>query len=616
MADKHVMETVVKLAGSVDPSLGKSAGKAAKALDKMNMKAIGMKVAFAAGALVAVKALADVSVGLYKLGASFDKAYDTIRVGTGATGKDLEALKGTFKDVYSSVPTSMEDAGKAVADYNTRLGLTGDKLSGLSKQAIAVSNMLGEDLNTTIQSSSQAFQVWNVNANDMSKSMDYAFKVSQATGIGFNELMQSMKTVGPQMQSLGFTFEQSAAMMGQMEKAGVNTNEALKAMKKSVGEFAKNGLSASEGFKTYAEAIKNAKTETEAVSLASEVFGQRAGSTMASAIRSGAMSIEAFTQAMQDSDESIMKAMWDTASAEEKFKLLGQQFQTMIEPLASGLFDAINDIMPIFMKALKDLQPSIESVVAAMLPVIKTFIPLIAQTMNDILPPLIEIIMTILPALSSILTSLGPVLKLLSFTIGTGINVALKGIIPIFKDLMSILTNLIDFVTNIFTGRWKEAWQNIVNVVVSLFRGLKDILLAPFKSVLNAVDNIKAKVSGGKTPDAKIPALAAGGFTNGLSFAGEAGREAVISFDPAYRSDNISTWLKAGEMLGVASGSGNNSYNLGGFTFTPNIYITESMSGDDIVSKLKNAEGEFCDMIDEWMERKSLGRYNTMSIQY
>lgn len=49
----------------------------------------------------------------------------------------------------------------------------------------------------------------------------------------------------------------------------------------------------------------------------------------------------------------------------------------------------------------------------------------------------------------------------------------------------------------------------------------------------------------------KIPALAHGGFTQGVSIAGEAGTEAVISFMPTVRSENINTWQQAGRMLGV-----------------------------------------------------------------
>ena len=614
MADKHIMETVVKLAGAVDPSLGKATKNATKALGGLDMKAVGMKVAFAGAAIVAVKAVVDITKALYQLGTEFDKAYDTIRIGTGATGEQLEGLKSTFKDVYGSVPGSMEDASKAVADYNTKLGLTGKELEGMSKKAILASQLLDEDLNSTIENSSKVFQAWNVDAKDMENEMDYLFKVSQSTGMGMNNLMTNLQQYGPQLKTLGYSFEQSAAMIGQMEKAGLRTEEVMAAMKKSVGVFAEEGLDASKGLQVYTDAIKNAKTETEAITLANEVFGKRAGSTMANAIRSGAMAIDDLTASLQANGESIDKAFWDTADAAEKMEILQHQFQNAIEPLAGALFDAVADIMPTLMELFKTLEPVIQQLAQALAPVIKEIVGIIAELM----PALTDILMAILPPLADLLIELCPVIKFLAAAIGITLSAAIKALAPVINNIISILTNLIQFLVNIFTGKWKDAWQNIINMVKNLFEGFKNILLAPFKAVGNAIDAVKGKIGKSKSSgDGKeVPKLAKGGFTNGISIAGEAGREAVISFDPAYRSDNISTWLKAGQMLGVSGTGSSNSFNLGGVTFSPNLYFTQKMSDDEVVQAVERAGSEFMDMIQYKMAELSGVNYSAVSNRY
>ena len=586
MSDKRIMETVVKLAGSIDPSLAKSIQDTTLKIGKMNVKAIAMGAAFASAAAVAVKAL-------YDLGAEFDNAYDAIRVGTGATGEALEALKQDFKDVYGSVPTTMEDASKAIADYNTRLGLTGEELQELSKQAIAVSGMLEEDLGTTIETSSQAFQQWGINAKDMGKQMDYIFKVSQSTGIGFNELMLNMQQYGPQLQDMGYSFEEASAMMGQMEKAGVNTTEVLAAMKKAVGTLAKEGISASAGMQIYYEKIKNAKTAAEAAALANEVFGARAGSTMASAIRNGTMAIDDFTKSLKASDETIMGAMWDTADAAEKFGMLQQKLKLLIEPLASGVFDHVASLFPVIARLFEQLSPIIEELV-------------------EVSAPLVEVIFT---ALADILEALSPVISALAVVISSVLTGAIRTAMPMFNNMINILKNLIDFVVNVFSGQWGKAWENVINIVKNIFEGFKSACLAPFKLVLETINSFWGKVTSGGGNASPIPAYASGGFTNGLSFAGEAGTEAVISFNPAYRAKNLDIWQKAGQLLGVGSSSGG-SYNLGGFTFSPKLYISETVSADDVINKLKDAEGEFCDMIDEWLSRKTAGSYVSSSYSY
>ena len=114
--------------------------------------------------------------------------------------------------------------------------------------------------------------------------------------------------------------------------------------------------------------------------------------------------------------------------------------------------------------------------------------------------------------------------------------------------------------------------------------------------------------------------LATGGFTDGVSIAGEAGQEAVISFDPAYRNKNLSYWAEAGQRLGVddslldlmTAGGNSHTINLGGVNFSPRVSINGSGTNtkQDLIKALKQEEGEFMDMLEEfiaWKEAESYG---------
>lgn len=204
MANGKTMQAVVNLAGSIDPSLGKAIEQAQKKISGLNVKALAVGAAVGGIAVATGKAVVEAGKYMKDLGASFDDAADAIRIGTGATGDALDGLLDDFDAVYKSVPTTMEDASKAIADYNTRLGLTGPQLQEISKQAIQVSDMLGDDLGSVIEESSQAFQQWNIDADDMGGAMDYIFKVSQSTGMGFTDLMADMQKFGPQLQEMGY----------------------------------------------------------------------------------------------------------------------------------------------------------------------------------------------------------------------------------------------------------------------------------------------------------------------------------------------------------------------------------------------------------------------------
>ena len=168
MASGKVFEAVVSIAGQIDPSLEKSISKAQKSTSGLGK---GLKIAGAIGAagVVAIGTAAVAATkGLFDLGQSYKDASNTIRIGTGATGEALDELNDSMKEVYQSVPTSLDDASTAIADLNTRLGLTGDNLETMAEQSLMVTKTLGDDTSGVIEQSSQAFQQWNIAAEDMS----------------------------------------------------------------------------------------------------------------------------------------------------------------------------------------------------------------------------------------------------------------------------------------------------------------------------------------------------------------------------------------------------------------------------------------------------------------
>ena len=647
MADKK-LTAIVELAGAISPSLEKTIKNAQKTIGGLNLKAVAIGTAFVAGTTLAVKAAADMGKALYNLGSEFDSAYDAIRIGTGATGEDLEALQGTMKDVYTSIPASMEDSAKAIADYNTRLGLTGDELADMSKKALQVSSMLETDLDTTIEQSSKALQQWGIDSKDMGDKMDYIFKVSQSTGMGFDDLMLSMQQYGPQLQDMGYSFEQASALMGQMEKAGVNTSEVLGAMKKAVGTLAKEGYSASDGMQLYYEKIMNAGSAAEATALANEVFGARAGSTMAAAIRDGSLAVDELTKSLEGNSESIDKAYWDTADFAEKWGLLQNQMKVAFEPVAMAVFDGLADLMPVVSNLMQQMAPVIADLVTQLTPFITevftkfgeilgiigpglaelagSLLPPIMAIITALLPPLMQVVEALLPALVDIVKALSPVIGFLATMIGSVLTQAINLFMPYVQNIIGVFTNLISFFTNIFSGQWGAAWDNIVNVFKNIFGAVVNYALMPLNTLIGLINVVIEGFNqiqlpdwvpgiGGKglniplIPMINAPKFATGGFTDGVSIAGEAGTEAVISFDKAYRNKNIGIWEKAGQMLGVSSSG--SSIEIGGLTI--NFDVSGSQSPQEVVDAIKNNIHDVVDELVDEMQRRAFGNYGTCS---
>lgn len=671
------LQAVVNLAGSIDPSLGKAIESAQKKISSLNVKALAVGAAVGGIAVATGKAVVEAGKYLKDLGSQFDEAADAIRIGTGATGDALDGLLDDFDEVYKSVPTTMEDASKAIADYNTRLGLTGPQLQEISKQALQVSDMLGDDLGGVIEESSQAFQQWNIDADNMGGAMDYIFKVSQSTGMGFTDLMSNMQKFGPQLQEMGYSFETASALMGQLDKAGVNTEEVLSAMKKSVGALAKEGISASDGLAMYYEQIKNAGTAAEAASIASEIFGTKAGSTMAAAIRDGTLAVGDLTESLLENGETIAGAAEDTYDFAERLQIMKQGLEVALKPMANTVFDGLNKFMPVLQKLMEQIVPVISDAVEAAAPFVEEFLmgaadaledvlPLISQLAADLLPILTQLMSTLLPPLLSLVQTLLPPLMQIVGAILPPIASLLSTILPMITQIVSavlpVLVQIISALLPVITPLLEVALQIVNDVIMPLLPPLMQIvqallpplvsllnlvmpilspllaLLQPIASVLGTIADVIAKiVSFGSGVISKIAGLfggggggggvsgfATGGFTSGPSIAGEDPRyptEAVISFNPAYRSENLEYWAKAGQMLGASnesdyellSGGSSTSvvYDLSGLSFSPQIKIEGDTDEDALIRKLRELEPEFIDFVLEALSRREGGTYVT-----
>lgn len=694
MASGKTLQAVVNLAGSIDPSLGKAIEQAQNKISGLNVKALAVGAAVGGIAVATGKAVVEAGKYLKELGGEFDEAADAIRIGTGATGEALDALLDDFDEVYKSVPTTMEDASKAIADYNTRLGLTGPVLQDISKQAIQVSDMLGDDLGSVIEESSQAFQQWNIAADDMGGAMDYIFKVSQSTGMGFTDLMSDMQKYGAQLQEMGYSFETASALMGQLDKAGVNVDEVLGAMKKSVTSLANEGLSASEGLAMYYEQIKNAGSAAEAASIASEIFGTRAGSTMAAAIRDGSLAVEDLTGSLLENGETIAGAAEDTYDFAERLQVMKQGLEVALKPMANTIFDGLNKFMPVLQKLMEQIVPVISEAVEAAAPFVEEFlmgaadaledvlplisqlasslIPILTQLMSTLLPPLLSLVQTLLPPLMEIVSAILPPIASLLTTILPIITQIVSAVLPvlvsIISSLLPVITPLLEIALQIVNSVIMPLLPPLMQIVeallppvVSLLNVLMTLLspllslLQPIASVLGTIANVIAKiVSFGAGVIDKIAGLfgggggggvsgfATGGFTSGPSIAGEDPlypTEAVISFNPAYRSQNLAYWAQAGQMLGATendltvsarsaraiasndadsdyellSGGSSTSivYDLSGLSFSPQIKIEGDTDEDALIRKLRELEPEFIDFVLEALARREGGTYVT-----
>ena len=529
-AKNKILQAVVEIAGNVSPTLASSIQGTIGQLDKLNLKALATAGAIAGGVAATVKAVYKAGKYLVNLGTQFDDAEDAIRVGTGATGDALEALMNDFNAVYSAVPTTMEDAATAIADYNTLLGLTGEELQQLSIQALQVANMLDADLGDVVESSSKAFAQWGIDAEEMGDAMDYVFKACQTTGVGFTDLMGDLQVYGAQLQQMGYSFEEATALIGQLEKAGVNTNEVLAAMKKSISTLADHGIGAAEGLDMYIDAITNPKDMTNATALAAEAFGTRAAATMAAAIRNGTFNIDELTAALLENQETINDCAADTYDFAEQLQIFRQQAEVALKPLAATLFNALNNLMPVVAELMESLLPIINDMAKILTPLIENVVSEIAPLLSDLLrpilkiadslltkivPPLVQIITDIMPVVIQIVDALALILEPVFEMLGAVLPLIAELLSAVMKIVSKLLSKLLPFIEKVLNAIMPiitaiveavlpilisllETLMPILDVVFSILDPILDVILAILTPLLNLINAIQLGSGMGK----------------------------------------------------------------------------------------------------------------------
>ena len=282
---------------------------------------------------------------LEQIGEEIDGMTDTIIIGTGASGEQLEEMRQIAMGVSGDVAVSFGDAGDMVQDFSTRLGLSGEDLDSVTEHAAQLQSVLG---GFNYDKMATMFNVWGVGADDMNAKMDYMFGVAQNTGIGFDQLTQIMQTSGPTLQNLGFGFEESANMAGLLDKAGIDASSTMSRMSKALVELSEPGESAQDAFRRTVDEMQgfiDAGDTASALDIATNVFGTRGAAQFIGALQSGALSLDAISDAALGATGDISGTYEATEDWPERWERIKSSVKSALEPFASAVFNGIGGIL-------------------------------------------------------------------------------------------------------------------------------------------------------------------------------------------------------------------------------------------------------------------------------
>ena len=391
--------------------------------------------------------------------------------------------------------------------------------------------------------------------------------------------------------------------------------------------FGENGVAVFDGFLNTITTVKDrivgifspenlASVRTAIVGM----FGENAGTGFDNIVSIGQSVIGVFQQIVNFGTQTV-KPMFE------------QVFGWVSTTLLPGLLNAFNAIAPQIGPLVTNIGTAVMNVATLIGNAIQTILPVI----ENIVMVLVNVVATVAP----------PIIAAVSQIFANISNVVMS--------LQGVFDGLIQFITGAFTGNWASAWEGVKSIFGNAFSALVELCKVPINAVIGvingAIRGINSIVGGGVTiPDwlpggggtfslhlNEIPMLAKGGFTDGVSIAGEAGTEAVISFDPSVRSANIANWQRAGQMLGVdpvqaasvaGAGSlttdrvevadigggspapgGTTTVGGGSFTFAPNITIQGNADYSVMMNAMTDAKDQFEQWFNEMMRKQQRTAY-------
>lgn len=198
-------------------SLSAMANVAGRGFKSISDKAVsGIKTGFKAAG-VALGAFAGYSV---KAGADFDAAMSEVEAISGASGKQLEALRNKAKEMGATTKFSATQSAEALK----YMGMAGwssqemlDGLPGVMNLAAAS----GEDLGLVSDIVTDSLTAFGLKAKDTGRFVDVLAAASTASNTNVSMLGESFKYVAPVAGALGYKVEDVSVALGLMANAGI-----------------------------------------------------------------------------------------------------------------------------------------------------------------------------------------------------------------------------------------------------------------------------------------------------------------------------------------------------------------------------------------------------------
>lgn len=423
-----------------------------------------------------------------------DEGVDTIVTATGASGEALDGLVASYETIATSIPEELGDVASAVGEVNTRFHTTGEELEGQTTLFLQFAKITGGDVVSSVDSADKVLKTFGKTSDDASGLLGMVAKAAQDTGINAQGLMDDVLANSATFKELNFSLEESVNFMALLDENGVESGTALAGLKKAVMNLTDAGMSESEALQTVIDKIKNAGSETEALTIAQETFGTKGAAEMATAIREGRLSLDDLSASMADYSTVVTDTYNNTMDGVDGATTAANAAKIAMSTLGETISDMLAPIFQHLTQLLIDAKARFDTLDDGQKQAIVTIGLIVAA-----IGPALVIIGKVITAVGTITTGVG---SLVGFVGGTVVPLITGTVMPALSGLwalmlanpISIVIAAIAAIVAAFVLLWNKC-EGFRNFWINLFSSVKSTVVDAKNNVLSTFDGIKNGIS-------------------------------------------------------------------------------------------------------------------------
>ncbi len=454
-------------------------------------------------------AVGGLATAAVKVASDFDSAMSQVAAVSGATGKELDALRDKAREMGSKTKFSASEAAEAM-NYMAMAGWkTGDMLDGI-EGIMNLAAASGEDLATTSDIVTDALTALGLSASDSGHFADILAAASSNANTNVAMMGETFKYCAPVAGALGFTAEDTAEAIGLMANAGIKSSQAGTAMRTMLtsltgevtfvgdafGELTVQTVNADGSMRSLGDILGDCRaafaqmSEAERAANAEALVGKNAMSGFLAVMNAAPGDIEKLNSAINNCDgtaERMAETMQDNLAGqltilksqlEELAISIGEILMPSIRQIVGwiqGLVDWLNGLD----EGTKKVIVTVALVAAALGPVlivigkvvgavgtILTVVPKIAGAVSGVVG---FVSGTVIPALSAVVAAIGWVPIAIAAVIGVVVLLYNKcewfrdAVNAVWAQVRDFFVSAWEVICSFFTETIPAAWESLVS---------------------------------------------------------------------------------------------------------------------------------------------------------